>query len=68
MKDQKNKFSFKSVWGITMVVVYLGIAYLLVFSPLFEERSTIPKGIRIAIAVLFSVYGLYRGYRLWKKP
>lgn len=54
------------IWGITMVVVYLGIAYLLVFSQLFE-RSTIPRGVRIAIAVLFSVYGIYRGYRLWKQ-
>jgi len=68
MTDGKNKFSFKMIWGITMVLIYLGIAYLLVFSPLFEERSTIPKTIRIAIAVLFSVYGIYRGYRLWKQP
>jgi hypothetical protein len=67
MKEQKNKFSFKLVWGIVMVVAYLGIAYVLVFSPLFKERSTIPEGIRIAIAIVFSAYGIYRGYRLWKQ-
>lgn len=66
MADSNNKFSFKLIWGIVMVCAYLGIAYLLVFSPLFDN-STMPKSIRIAIAVLFSVYGIYRGYRLWKK-
>ncbi len=66
MENKKSKFSFKLVWGIVMVCFYLGIAYLLVFSPLFKEHSTIPKSVCIAIAILFSVYGLYRGYRLWK--
>lgn len=66
MEKRDSKFSFKMVWGIIMVCVYLGMAYLIVFSPLFNELSPISKTVRVVIAILFSIYGLYRGYRLWK--
>lgn len=64
MKQGKN--SLKYVWGITMVVVYLAMAIMLVATPLFE-KSAIPKAIRIVIAILFFVYGLFRAYRIWKQ-
>lgn len=64
MKQGKN--SLKLVWGITMVIVYLAMAIMLVATPLFE-KSSIPKTIRIAIAILFFVYGLFRAYRIWKQ-
>lgn len=48
-----------------MVVIYLSVSYLLVFTPLFRE--SIPAGIRIAFGVIFSAYGILRGYRLWKE-
>lgn len=56
---------FKLVWGIMMVIIYISVAYLLVFTPLF--RATIPLWIRISFGVIFSVYGVLRGYRLWKE-
>ena len=64
MKQGKN--SLKLIWGIAMIVAYLGIAFLLVATPMFE-KSTIPKTIRIAIAIVFFLYGLFRAYRIWKQ-
>lgn len=57
-----NKFRF--IWGIIMVIIYLVISYLLVLTPIFKENISQP--IRIAMAVLFSAYGIFRGYRLTK--
>lgn len=59
------KRGFKLTWGIMMVIIYISVAYLLVFTPLF--RGNIPAGIRIAFGVIFTVYGILRGYRLWKE-
>lgn len=67
MTKKGGSLSFKLIWAILMVVIYFLVAYLLVFSPLFKENSTIPEAIRIAIAVVFCVYGIFRGYRLLKK-
>lgn len=62
---EKDKKSFRFIWSLLMVFIYMGIAYLLVFSGIFEN-SMIDYNIRVAIAVLLVVYGLFRGYRLWK--
>ena len=59
------KKGFKLIWGIMMVIIYVSVAYLLVFTPLF--RGNIPAGIRIAFGVIFTAYGILRGYRLWKE-
>lgn len=67
MKGDNKKVSFKFVWGLVMVVTYLLIAYLLVFSTVFIERSTLPEVVRIILAIIFAVYGTFRGYRLWKQ-
>lgn len=59
------KKGFKLIWGIMMVIIYVSVAYLLVFTPLF--RGNIPTGIRIAFGLIFATYGTLRGYRLWKE-
>ncbi|SCD19812.1 putative membrane protein [Proteiniphilum saccharofermentans] len=69
MQNRKQSGNFKRgfslVRGIMMVIVYVSVAYLLVFTPLF--RGSIPAGIRIAFGVIFTAYGILRGYRLWKE-
>lgn len=67
MNKKGNGIPFKSIWSVLMVITYLLVAYLLVFSPLFREHSTLPEGVRIAIAIIFALYGLLRGYRFLKK-
>ncbi|MDR1653552.1 MAG: hypothetical protein LBS01_07910 [Prevotellaceae bacterium] len=55
---------FRPVFGILMVIVYLSMAYMLVFTNIFAD--TLYKPLRIIFSVVFSVYGVFRGYRLWK--
>lgn len=69
-----NKTSFRLIWGIIMVIAYLGIAYLVVFTPVLiryndtTNTSTNDENFiaRIVLGVILFVYGVFRGYRIWK--
>lgn len=50
------------IWGIFMTMIYFGMALLLIFSEVFE----IKQSLRIIIGILFLIYGMFRGYRVWK--
>lgn len=52
------------VFGVLMVCVYIGMAYLMTFSSLFEQWF--PSVIRYAVGTLLFLYGIFRGYRLVK--
>ena len=56
--------NMKFVWGIFMVMLYLGMTFLLVFPNLFNENMSFPM--RITVGILFFCYTLFRGYRLIK--
>lgn len=65
--EQRNKlpkFSARMIFGIFMVFFYLLIAILLIFTPIFKD---VHVAARIAMGVLFFIYGLFRGYRAWKQ-
>lgn len=62
--EQKNKSPYKLIYGIFMVFFYLAISIMLVFTPIFENVNII---VRIIMGILFFVYGLFRGYRMWKQ-
>ena len=53
----------KMFFGFFMVLVYLGMAVLMAIN--FFDWSTTPlwNAVRWFFAVLFVVYGIYRGYR-----
>ncbi|WP_101689656.1 hypothetical protein [Dysgonomonas massiliensis] len=59
----KNKKSLRFVWSFVMIFVYLSVAYMLTQTKIFENIS---ETIRYAMAVVFAVYGIFRGYRLYK--
>lgn len=61
MKKEQVK-PWKFLFGIFMVIIYLGMASLLVFSNMFDIREPF----RIIIGILFFLYGIFRGYRIWK--
>ncbi|MDR1584818.1 MAG: hypothetical protein LBS07_01405 [Prevotellaceae bacterium] len=61
MTERKN-FSWRLLLGAVMVFIYLGMAFMLAFTNLFDFNMTY----RIIFASLFFLYGLFRGYRLWK--
>jgi len=59
---QQKKLNWRLLFGAIMVFIYLGMAAMLVFTDLFNLDTVY----RIIFAVLFFLYGLFRGYRLWK--
>ena len=60
---QQKKLNWRLLFGAIMVFIYLGMAAMLLFTDLFSFRWEILK---VIFAVLFFLYGLFRGYRLWK--
>ncbi|MDH6308349.1 cytochrome c biogenesis protein CcdA [Dysgonomonas sp. PFB1-18] len=65
MKEENKspKSPVRMIYGIFMVFFYLCISVLLVFTPVFDNVHMI---LRIIMGVLFFIYGLFRGYRMWK--
>lgn len=60
--DTKQRIMF--AFGLLMMLVYWGMAYLLVFSSLFEEKMGI--GWRYSMGMVFFIYGSFRAYRQFK--
>ena len=58
-KDRRRKrmSTVYYIFGIFMVLFYVGMAYVMIFSPIFV------KSIRYSMGVLFLLYGIFRGYR-----
>ena len=55
---------FVIISGVIMVAIYLGMAFLLVFTTLFVGK--VPEWVRYMMGVVFFLYGIYRGYRVYK--
>ncbi|MBD8347137.1 hypothetical protein [Dysgonomonas sp. HGC4] len=73
-EEKKNGITFKLIWNIIMFVIYLGIAYLIAFTPVllpYNYRGNDPHDDfvipRIVLGVGVTVYALFRGYRLLKE-
>lgn len=57
-----------------MVFAYIGIAYLVVFTPVLIRYNDTNNDssndqnliIRLALGATLFIYGIFRGYRLWK--
>ncbi|MDR0687548.1 MAG: hypothetical protein LBF55_02545 [Prevotellaceae bacterium] len=68
-----EKPSFRLIWGAFMSLAYVGIAYLVLFTPmLIRYNEYNDKGsdqnllIRIIFGVIMLAYGIARGYRTYK--
>ncbi len=62
MKTQK--LNGRIIWGILMILIYLGMSFLLIFTNLFND--TMSFTMRIVCGILFFCYALFRSYRLIK--
>ncbi len=61
--EERRKVSlFRVISGIIMVTIYLCMAFLLIFTNLFHN---VPLWVRYVMGVVFFVYGIYRGYRVY---
>lgn len=56
----------KMFFGIFMVVVYLGMAVLMVVNFFDWSTTALWNGVRWFFAILFAAYGIYRGYREYR--
>jgi len=63
MKEGK-KMSPKKMFGIFMVLFYLCVSVLIVFTPIFGNINIV---YRVIIGVLMFAYGVFRAYRAWKE-
>ena len=61
-KEKKQPLSMNIVFGMIMIAIYLGMAYLLLFTSLFSNLYDI---VRYIMGGVFAVYGAFRGYRLF---
>lgn len=50
------------LFGLIMILFYVGMAYIMIFSPIFVERISAP--IRYGMGGLFFLYGIFRAYRV----
>jgi glucan phosphoethanolaminetransferase (alkaline phosphatase superfamily) len=64
MDNNRILKQFHAVFGIFMVMFYLGVGILLLF---FAKMFIIDKAIRVIIGSTFIFYGLYRIYVTWKQ-
>lgn len=55
--------AFRVAFGIFMVLVYLGMAYLLITNFFDWDNTPLWLAVRYGLAAVFGVYGLWRGYR-----
>lgn len=63
-QEERGKASlFRIVAGAIMVAIYLAMAFLLVFTTFFV--NTVPAWVRYSMGLVFFVYGIFRGYRLY---
>ena len=44
-----------------MIIFYVGMAYIMIFSPIFVKRISAP--LRYGMGALFFLYGIFRAYR-----
>jgi len=64
MNNNKILQQFHAVFGIFMVVFYVGVGIFLLF---FAKMFTIDKAIRVIIGSTFIFYGAYRIYVTYKQ-
>ena len=62
-KPQKptKKINMGYIFGIFMILIYFGMAYLLIFTPLFE--NTFSEIFLYSIGIVFAIYGIFMAYR-----
>jgi len=61
----KNVNNPTFIFGLLMAVLYIIAAFVIAFTSFFEHSFTQP--IRYGIGALFLLYGIFRGWRIFKQ-
>lgn len=62
-EPQRKSSVFAIVTGVIMVLIYVGMAFLLLFTTLFVGK--VPEWVRYMMGVVFFLYAIFRGYRVY---
>lgn len=60
----KNGLNFNSIWGLFMVVIYLGMFVMFVFTTMFDHFN---QTIRFVMGGMFLILGLVRVISIWQR-
>ncbi len=64
-KEMTQRIStISAIMGLIMTAIYMGMSFLLLFTNLFVGK--VPEWVRYMMGVVFFLYGIYRGYRVYK--
>jgi cytochrome c biogenesis protein CcdA len=63
-KNAERPHAILVIMGLIMVAVYMGMSFLLLFTTFFQ--GVMPAWARYLMGVVFFVYGIFRGYRVYK--
>ena len=66
-RQRKNFANMRMMRDITMAILILGMAIVLFFARKLNLLTNIGDTFRIALGVLFAIYGLFRLYRGFKR-
>ncbi len=61
VQEKRKPSAMNVVLGIIMIAIYMSMAYLLLFTTLFNLSDVM----RYIMGCVFALYGIFRGYRLF---
>ena len=65
--NNKDKDWTKIIRTIVMIVIYFAMAFLVLYTNIFRDLFRGKESLHYGFAAIFLVYGLWRGYRLWRE-
>lgn len=66
MSKTGNNNLGKILRTVIMSIIYVAMFVLIVFTSLFDNIFATAPQMRYGLGAVFLIYGLFRGYRLWK--
>lgn len=66
MSKKRENNSGKILRTVIMAAIYVAMFVLIVFTSLFDNIFANAPQMRYGLGAVFLIYGLFRGYRLWK--
>lgn len=66
-ENWKDKDWTKIIRTVVMVVIYFAMAALVMYTSVFKDLFRGNTTLQYSFALVFLIYGLWRGYRLFKE-
>lgn len=56
-----ERLSFKILWGVIMVIIFLAMFIMLIFTDLFKGQLLV---VRYFLGIIFLLYAAFRGWQI----